>query len=206
MRATSIALAALCVAAPLAAQESGCCATGWEGRLDRSSMSMDDIWFRDMGSGVHATMGSGAGIFWKDSGAMASGAYTVSATFKQMTATAHPEAYGLFIGGSDLEGDGVSYTYFLVRQGGQFLIKKRDGGDTSDIVGWTPSDAVNKAAADGTITNTLAVRVEGGTVHFLANGTEVHSIPASRIQTDGIAGLRVNHRLDLHIGGFQIEK
>lgn len=206
MRATIAAIAALCLATPLAAQESGCCATGWEGRLDRPSMSLErDVWFRDMGSGVHATTARGAGIFWP-ADANASGDYSVSATFKQMSVGSHAEAYGLFIGGSDLEGDAVRYVYFLVRQGGQYLIKTRDGASTGNIVGWTSHDAVHDAADDGTITNTLAVRVADGTVHFLANGTEVHSAPASEIPTDGTPGIRVNHRLDIHVGGFQIQQ
>ena len=55
----------------------------------------------------------------------ASGNYTVSATIDQLGKPAHPEAYGIFIGGSDLSGPNQSYLYFLVRGTGEMFAKTR---------------------------------------------------------------------------------
>ena len=41
-------------------------------------------------------------------------------------------AYGLFIGGENLEGDDQRYSYFIIRENNQFLVKQRDGGETSN--------------------------------------------------------------------------
>ena len=56
-----------------------------------------------------------------------SGAYETHATFTQMEPAAHPEAYGLFIGGANLEAATQKYTYFIVRQDGKYMIKRRNG-------------------------------------------------------------------------------
>ncbi len=46
-------------------------------------------------------------------------------------------AYGLFVGGQDLEGDDQKYLYFLIRRSGEFLIKTRAGDETSVVHPWT---------------------------------------------------------------------
>ena len=102
-----------------------------------------------------------AGIYWQPA-MTKSGAYTVSATFNQMEATAHAEAYGLFIGGSDLTGAGQKYTYFLVRQDGKFMIKRRQGANTPTIADWTDSAAVKKTEGKTQGSDTLAIAVTAG--------------------------------------------
>jgi hypothetical protein len=156
-----------------------------------------------MGGGLHFMSGP-AGIYYRATD-KASGAYTVTATFAQMAPAAHPEAYGLFIGGSNLESADQKYTYFLIRQDGKYLIKKRAGAATPTVVNWTDHAAINKADASGKLTNTLAVKVASDKVSFLVNGTEVGSVPASEVDASGIAGLRVNHNLNVHIDGFSVQ-
>ena len=63
----------------------------------------------------------------------------------------------------------------------------------------------------GKASNALAINVDATTVHFLVNGTEVHSLPRSVVDSGpehagstGIAGIRVNHNLDVHIDGFAV--
>ncbi len=215
MRRIITAVAVLCLAGPVAAQQAGhmqgheehemhaCCPEGWEARLDRSGMSMDAFAVMRVDDELHVRTARSAGIAYRP-GDRISGDYTVSATFEQVGIGSHAEAYGLFVGGTALQGDDVSYLYFLVRQNGQYLIKRRDGAGTSNVVGWTSHDAVQEPVGE-TVTNELAVRVAGGTVHFLVNGTEVHSVPASEVPTDGIAGVRVNHRLDVHVQDFTVD-
>ena len=115
-----------------------------------------------------------------------------------------PNAYGLFFGGSDLAGPNQRYSYFVIRENGQFLIRKRVGSDTSDVVSWSGHDAINELDAQGRATNTLTVEVGSDRVRFLVNGTEVSTQPRSTVDTDGITGLRVNHFLNVHIDNLTL--
>ena len=202
-------LATVIVAAtvfPLAlfAQQGGVTADGWEARLDYGSDASGVLSFMGMGSGVHVmTSARGAAIFWQPS-RMAKGTYTISASFAQVEPSNHPNAYGLFFGGSDLDGPGQRYSYFVIRQDGQFLIKKRIGSETPVVVDWTSHDAINQLDAQGRSTNTLAVEVGGEQMRFLVNGTEVATQPASTVDTDGITGLRVTHFLNVHVDDLML--
>jgi hypothetical protein len=177
---------------------------GWQARLDSASQRVSTLRFVPMGAGMHATTGPAA-IFWKPD-QTASGVYTVKATFTLSKLPEHQEAYGLFIGGSDLNGPTQTYTYFLIGEDGTYLIKKRSGERTSNVAGdWTAHAAVSKPDAAGKLSNELSIHVTRDKVTFMANGKEVASHPASAIDTSGIVGLRVNHNLDVHIGGFALQ-
>lgn len=176
--------------------------SGWKGRLDGAAVSMAGVKMMPMGGGVHFTTGP-AGIYYKPAD-KATGTYDAHATFTQMEPAAHPEAYGLFIGGSDLEGAGQKYTYFLVRQDGKFMIKRRAGAATPTVADWTDNAAIKKADASGKMANTLAIDVGKDKVRFLVNGTEVSAADAAQVDTAGIAGLRINHNLNVRVEGFSV--
>ncbi len=198
------AIAALAIPLAVQAQSGGVTANGWEARLDRGTDASGVLNFRSMGDGVHATTsGRGAAIFWRPSNSH-SGNYTISASFTQMEPSDHPNAYGLFFGGSDLSADDQRYTYFVIREGGEYLIKKRMGRQTPDVVSWTSHSAVMELDARGRSTHVLSVEVGSRQVRFLVNGTEVSSQPRSAVDIDGISGLRINHQLNVHIGDLQL--
>ena len=92
----------------------------------------------------------------------------------------------------------------MIRENGQFLIRKRVGGDTSHVVGWTGHDAISELNAQGRATNTLTVEMGSDQVRFLVNGTEVSTQPRSAVDTDGVTGLRVNHFLNVHIDNLDL--
>ena len=177
--------------------------SGWKGRLDSGDKSLAGVKAKQIGGAVHFTTGP-AGIYYKPAD-RAAGAYETHATFTQMEPAAHPEAYGLFIGGADLDGAGQKYTYFIVRQDGKFMIKRRAGAETPTVADWTDNAAVKKPDSTGKMSNTLAIEVGKDKVRFLVNGTEVTSVDASKVDTAGIPGLRVNHNLNLHVEGFGIK-
>ena len=190
-------------------------ATGWHGRTDvdrRSNAAppLTEVKFAAMGDGFHATMGPAA-IFWRDQD-VANGNYHIVATFTQTKAPMHPEAYGLFLGGSGLDGKNQRYTYFLVRQDGKFLVKRRIGDSTAVVTtgergGWVANGAVVKAdSATGKATNELSVLVKDGTVTFSVNGKAVYTAKASDLDVAGIVGYRVNHNLDVHLSAIGIHK
>ena len=193
------AAVALVVVPAVAGAQGGVQAEGWEHRLDFGGDVNQVLSFNTMGTGVHVTTtGSGFATFWQPD-SMAKGDFSISATFTQVERSGHANAYGMFLGGSDLAGDGQQYTYFMLRQGGEFLVKKRMGDDLPTLVDWTANDAVNDLDDEGSSTNTLSVEAAGDTVRFLVNGTEVASQPRSAVDTDGVTGLRVTHLLNMHI-------
>ena len=189
---------------------------GWSGRIDPQAAArgrnISEAKFIPMAGGIHVTAGPAA-IYWNTVNT-ATGNYTVTATFNQTKASAHPEGYGLFIAGTDLSAPSESYMYFLVRQDGKFLINHRANDSTvHKIIDWTANPAVKAIDESGKASNTLSVVVGDKTLSFRVNGTEVQSIPRSTVEsganhagTAGVAGIRVNHNLDVHIDGFAVTK
>jgi len=176
---------------------------GWMARLDSGSTKPDGVMMMPMGTGLHFKTGP-AGIYYRQADTK-SGAYEVQATFTQQEPAEHPEAVGLFIGGSNLAAASQKYTYFLVRQDGMFLIKRRDGAQTPTIKDWTANPAVKKTDVASKGVNALTIAVAADKVRFLVNGTEVHSAAPAQVDAAGIAGLRVNHNLNVHIENFGVK-
>lgn len=201
------ALLASMVLVPLVAQAPH----GWKMRVDRSAEASDpdasgDIKFVTMGSGFHATNPQAA-VYWNPANT-AQGSYTLKGTFTLMKPSGHTNYYGLVFGGSGLEGAQQSYLYFVVAQNGTWLVKHREGGDTSIVSPKTPNDAVKKPDAGGKSTNALEVRVGADKVDFVVNGDVVHSEPKTGVmaKTDGIYGIRVNHLLEVQVDGLAVSK
>jgi hypothetical protein len=204
---------ALALLAPASAQQhqadhdkpaagGGTLPTGWKGRLDNGSTAMAGVKMTPMGGGVHVITGPAA-ILYRP-GDKQTGPFAASATFTQLEKAEHPEAYGIFVGGADLEAAAQKYTYFLVRQDGKYMIKRRVGSETPTIADWTASSAIHKPDSSGKMSNTLAVEVGRDQVRFLVNGTEVNAADLAKIDTVGIAGLRINHNLNMHVEGFSV--
>lgn len=179
---------------------------GWTARFDRAEAKPAQVSFTRMGAGYHVTAGPAA--IYYPAKSTASGDYTVRASFTQMKAPMHPEAYGLFAGGQSLQGAAPSYVYFIVRGDGKYTVKHRaNATEVHTLVDWTASDAVKSAGADGKATNALQIRVVADSVHFVANGTQVAAVPRQQFGTlAGVAGFRVNHNLDVHVDGFAVSK
>ncbi len=202
-----LALLAL-FAAPLTTFAQGKAPDGLQVRVDRSTSASDpddtpELKTVAMGKGFHVT-GGPAGTFWNTANT-ATGNYTVRATFNLLQPSNHTNYYGLIFGGSDLAGPAQAYTYFVVAQNGTFLIKQRTGEATTDVKARAPHAAVKQPEA-GKSTNVLEVRVAGDTVSYVVNGTVVHTQPKGALKTDGIAGVRINHMMDVHVEGFEVQK
>ena len=180
---------------------------GWMMRFDRSGAELDQTDFRTMEPGWHATTGrAGAAIYWQPE-MDASGSYSFGTTMHLFSPRSHAEAFGIFVGGESLDAADQRYLYFLVRQTGEYLIKRRMGSETENVVGWTAHDAVPtmEPGAEGSTEYPLAIHVDGSQVHFMVDGTTVHTLPADQVDTDGQAGIRINHMLDVHIEPLELE-
>jgi hypothetical protein len=189
----------------------GAIPAGWRVRTEPSRQTgqpapLDNVKFTNMGpGGMHTTVGPAA-IYWRDRDTI-SGNYHVVAKLIQMKNPAHPEAFGIFIGGKNLADSGQTYTYLLVRPvDGMYSIRRRTGYMTrpTAIVEWAASDAVTKADSTGNASNELSVEVRGGKAKYMINGKEVYTGDATDL--NGVVGYRVNHNLDVHLGALGIHK
>ena len=211
---TALSLLAL-AAAPLTAQDAsdptkkvagGALPAGWMGRTDRATDKLTDAKFVSMGGGYHVTSGPAA-IYWNPK-TVVSGPFVASTTLTQTKASAHPEAYGIFFMGKDLDTPNQNYAYFQVRQDGKYMVNHRAGAEIHKIVQWTDSPAVNKPDASGKVTNKLTVDAsKADSVRLLINDKQVAALPMAHLgKTDGLVGLRVNHNLDVHVGDLTVTK
>lgn len=189
-----------------AVQGGGTVPEGWTVRTDGKA-DAKNVKVATMGKGMHVTLGP-AIILYRASNT-GSGPFHTLATFTQTKPIEHAEGYGLFFGGQGLDGPDQSYTYFLVRQDGNYLVKRRNGEKTTEVSkGWVPSPAVKKPDAKGASTNLLEVdaKKDPTKVKFLVNGQVVYTADAKDMAVDGAVGIRANHNLDLHIDGFDVHR
>lgn len=197
---------------------------GWKVRLDgaaapaapspaqggaaKAAPSAKDISFVVMAPGWHITSGPSA-IYYQPT-QTASGAYSLQSETFLFDPGTRREAFGVFLGGRNLESDQQAYTYFVIRRTGEFLIRRRTGATTADVMPWTANAAIKKwedRAADAkSVRNVLAVKVAPDTTAFLVNGSEVARLPTTKIDTEGIVGLRVNHQLNIHVTSLDVVK
>jgi hypothetical protein len=184
---------------------------GWLLRADRSTSAADPdapgaIRFTSQGTGFHAVTPQAA-VFWNPAN-QATGAYTIKGTFTLVTPSDHTNYYGIVFGGSDLGGPAQSYLYFLVAQDGSWLLKQRSGDVRTSNIARALHPAVKKPVGNGSATNALEVRVMADKIDYVVNGTVVHSTPKTGLtaKTDGLYGIRSNHRLEIKVDALALTK
>jgi hypothetical protein len=184
----------------------GALPAGWSARPDGTG-DPKSVKFVTMEPGYHLTLGPATILYRKSD--RANGPFHTLATFHQMKKLNHAEGYGLFLGGQALDGKDQKYTYFLVRDDGTYLIKRREGDKTSEITkGWTAHPAVKKGDAEGKASNLLEIdaKQNPSKIEFKVNGQTVHTADAATTSVKGVVGLRANHNLDLHVEGFDLHQ
>lgn len=175
----------------------------WVVRFDRPTAD-SAIYFVDMPPGWHITTGPAAILYHPDH--VAKGSFRLESEVFLFPGE-RAEGFGVFFGGTDLAGTGQGYTYFLLRKDGQFLVKERRGEETTTLIPWTASAAiVPHDGSEGTAKNVLEVQVGPADVGFFVNGQEVGRLERSGLQVDGVFGLRINHRLNVHVTSLSVEQ
>ena len=174
----------------------------WNVRFDRPGQPDSAVYFVDMPPGWHITTGP-AGILY-DPATTAQGTFAVESEMFLFPDAGGREGYGVIFGGRNLEGPNQAYLYFLLRGDGSFIVKQRDGQSTETLVPWTRNDAVVPKAADSNVKNVLRVEVGEDAIAFYVNGTQVTTLPRDGLNCDGIVGLRVNHRVNLHVTSLNV--
>lgn len=179
----------------------------YEIRLDSESSDPAEFRLVEDDDGIRVRTGP-AGIAYRPTDTIRSGNMHVQATFRQYDApVGYREAYGIFVGGIDLDTEELEYTYLLIRPTGDFLVKRRIGAITETLADWEPHPSVHTVEAEGDEpVNTLGIDVFDGETHFVVNGDVVHVESASRVRPYGVAGVRVNHRLDVRVDDWLVRR
>jgi hypothetical protein len=168
--------------------------TNWQVRTDGSA---DTVYFVQMAPGWHITTGPGTVLF--DPQRAASGRFTLSMDVHLFPGKSE-EGYGLFIGGSGLDGPSPTYVRFVARRSGQGAIERVRGSQVEVLVPWSTNDAIKPhPGTDDTVLNTLVVRADMDSVRFEANGKRVAALPRVQVTTDGVFGLRAGSGVNLHV-------
>jgi hypothetical protein len=191
--------AGLAVYIPSIAHAAGNLAEGWSVRADSGTGQDNKLTVE--GGTYHFMMGgppSNNGTFYNPAWT-ASANHTFTATLTQNAKATHPTSYGLMFGGSNLGADNQMYSYFLVRQAGEFYVANRNGSSVAAVVPWTANQAIHAEGSDGKQSNTLSVQISGDNVIFSVNGTEVNQQKASAVHVNGLYGFRIGHRLDVTV-------
>jgi opacity protein-like surface antigen len=214
-----VALAALALAAPAAAQDAdrtvkggGIMAKGWQGKVDanaaKQGKTINDSRFEEKNGSFHISAGS-ASTYWNPANT-AKGDYTVSGTFTEpKIAAGHPHPYGIFIGGSNMETDKPTYVYCVAYGNGDVLVRGFSDGVVFNPSKRAPNPAVNKAAEGGKVTQDISWSVKGEKAECSMNGTVVASFnkadlvgPGKLQSLDGIYGIRAAHNVDIVVSNF----
>lgn len=179
---------------------------GWKLRLDKPGEHAHDsgVAFSNMPPGWHITTGPACILYGPKQ--TASGRYRIQAETFLFDPGQRREGYGVFFGGENLESEGQSYFYFLLRRDGRFLIKRRDGAATTVLVDWTAHSAIVPfdASTKTTAKNVLAIEAGAEAVDFFVNGQKVTSLLRAQVRTDGVVGLRINHSVNVHVSELSV--
>jgi len=177
---------------------------GYLGRTDRPAQKLSDAKYVKTGNGWDVTTGPAHTLYKATD--VASGSYTISASIDQLVKPAHPESYGIFVGGRDLDGPNQTYLYFLVRGSGDILVKTRTGDKTGDVLAWQPGKMVPKEDAAGKASYKLGIQVSKDSVKFWVNSHRVGAVAKGTLPTEGVYGLRINHNLHVHSTPVSIKR
>lgn len=226
-RTATIAIAAgLLLTVPAAAQTQsdtdrkvaggGVTVSGWQGKADtgnKQGLTVNDSKFAPEGSGFRVTTGPAA-LYWNPQN-NAKGDYTVRATFTEpKQAYNHPHPFGVFIGGSALDGDAPNALYCTAYRNGTYIVRGFSGGKPFAVVQKpVPNEAVKKAAGpEEQVVQEVAMAVRGDKVECMVNGTSVWSAAKADVtgagkldSTDGITGIRVSHNSDAVVTNFGVK-
>lgn len=152
--------------------------------------------FTPMAPGWHITMGPGGTLF--DPAARAEGRFVIEGELILFPGSTNQE-YGVFVGGSALDGPGARWFAFVVREDGGAAVLRHDGGRTTELLPWGAHAAVKPRERNATVKNIVTVRAEPDSVRFLVNGERIGAWARAEIPVDGTFGFRIGRGVNLHI-------
>jgi hypothetical protein len=202
-------------------KDGGISVPGWEGKIDpqevKAGQALNNAKLAPAAKGALQVTTGPAVTYWNSKN-VASGNYTVKATFTEsnyMGLNDHPHPYGIVIAGNEMGTDSQSYLYCSAYGNGSFIVRGF-GPDAFQMGGRrpTPHDSVNKASGKGaSVTQEIAVSVDADSVDCSINGQVVASYPKAELvaagklkSTDGVYGIRFAHNTDAVVTGLTVTK
>lgn len=184
------------LALPLAAPAQGALPRppGW--RLLVDGAARDTVHYVQMPPGWHITTGPGALLF--DPGYQASGRFAVEAEIFLFPGTSE-SGYGIFVGGSSLDGPGASYLAYVARRDGHVRLERVSGAGRRALVEWTRAESIKPGQGmEEPVRNVLRLSAERDSIVLEANGTRVTAIARADLPVDGVFGFRAGADVNLH--------
>jgi hypothetical protein len=160
--------------------------------------------FVSMPPGWHVTTGPGALLY-------PAAAHTLRDNFRLeaeiflFPGTTQNE-YGIFVGGTGLDGSAPAYAAFVVRRDGQAAILRRTPTGFTPVVDWMTSDAVvpHPGGTSGTAKNVLGIDAGPTEITFTANGKPIAKIARTAVPVEGVFGFRVGADVNLHVSTLDV--
>lgn len=149
-----------------------------------------------MPPGYHITTGPAATLF--DPANHADGIYTLESELFLFPDSRDGE-FGLFIGGADLETERPRFTAFVARRDGSIAVQRYDGVESTPLVAWARSEALQPPVEGRPAKNVMRVVVEPAAMAFVLNGTEVARVPRDSMAAAGVFGFRLGPGVNLHV-------
>lgn len=194
-------LLALC-SATAAAQEP-IAPPGWSWTLERPARLVaeqavpDSAWrFVRMPPGFHVTTGP-AGILYPEN-VSAAGEFSLVADFVVFPGTS-ANGFGIFLGGSGIDGASPSYLAALLRRDGAIAIVRRDRGQSRFLAPWSIHDVIRPHTGSGVVTNRLRVHASADSLRIFVNDSALVRVPLDAAPTAGRFGFTVGDSVNLHL-------
>lgn len=173
---------------------------GWRKVTD--SGTADSVLHDRMPPGWHITTGPAAILF--DPAHQAKGRFAIEAEIHLFPGQSN-EGFGIFLGGSSLDGANASWTAFLIRKDGSASVERRMNGATTLLIPAITSTAVKPhTGGEGTALNQIRVLVQGDSAVFAANGQRMAAISTRELSLDGTFGFRIGKGVNLHITNLDL--
>lgn len=148
---------------------------------------------------------SGPGALLSEPGSFASGNFSVTSKMFLFPTPELGTPYGVFLGGSQFEGDSSTYVSFQIRNDRRFRVARHTGDQVHELVPWTEhADIVSLEPTGGPVENRIAVDVQDGVLSFFINDAVVAELAGSGLTTDGAIGIAVGGDLSLHVTELRI--
>lgn len=189
---------------------------GWQGKLDPGAQeTVNDAKLTEEGGVLHITTGP-AITYWNPAN-VASGDYTVSATFtepKFMNLNTHPHPYGIMMAGNDMGTAQQTELYCAAYGSGNFIVRGFGPAPFQMNGRREANAAIHKAEAAGQpVTQAIALSVKGDKVECAINGTVVGSYDKAQLvgagklkSTDGVYGIRFAHNTEGTVADLKMTK
>ncbi len=143
---------------------------------------------------------AGPGALLSDPGSFASGNYRVTSKMFLFPTPELGTPYGVFLGGSQLEGELPKYLSFQIRNDRRFRVAHHTGDQVHELVPWTEhADIVSLEPTGGPVENRIAVDVQDGVLSFFINEAVVAELSDSGLKTGGAIGIAAGDDLSLHV-------